>query len=259
MPGSLESRKQIPALRSSRAFWKSWMMSQNLSNTHQKAFQKLKQKETCAGNLLRPIRGPEWTGFSGDQRNIATLRVSSTVQFFQMFWRLPCFAARPFSQNTSRASSCFGFTWLSRTSWRTQTTQDLWRDLWPCQLELVGDVVKSESLQRFCSCHAHSQGSFLLISTVPSPRSTLGSQHSNTQNLYTMPMNRHERSCPESLQAIGWIYESPRHTHTQVYYTITEALLSGQTKPSCKGIFQHLALSLGLYRPGTPAEFQDSA
>ena len=257
MPGSLESRKQIPALRSSRAFWKSWMMSQNLSNTHQKAFQKLKQKETCAGNLLRPVRGPEWTGFSGDQRNIATLRVSSTVQFFQMFWRLPCFAARPFSQNTSRASSCFGFTWLSRTSWRTQTTQDLWRDLWPCQLELVGDVVKSESLQRFCSCHAHSQGSFLLISTVPSPRSTLRSQHSNTQNLQCLWIDMND-PVQNLFKQLG---ESTNHpgTHTQVYYTITEALLSGQTKPSCKGIFQHLALSLGLYRPGTPAEFQDSA
>lgn len=56
-----------------------------------------------------------------------------TVQFFQMFWRWPCFAVQPFSQSTSRATSSFGFAWLGRSGWRTQTTQDLW----PCHLELV--------------------------------------------------------------------------------------------------------------------------
>ena len=171
-----------------------------------------------------------------------------TVQFFQIFWRWPCFAVRPFSQSTSRVTSSFGFAWLGRSGWRTQTTQDLWQDLWPCQLEMV--VLRD--LQGFC-CHAHRRS--FLLSTAPSPRSTLGSRHSNTQNLQCL---WHQRSCPISLQAIGWIYESPRHPNKRTT-TPLRHYPSGQTKPSCKGIFQHLALSLGLYQPGPPAEFQDSA
>lgn len=57
----------------------------------------------------------------------------------------------------------------------------------------------------------------------------------------------------------NWLNLRVTQTPKQTHYNTTEALQSGQTKPSCKGIFQHLALSLGLYRPGPPAEFQDSA
>ena len=142
-----------------------------------KGFPKTQTKRNM-GNLLRPVHGPVTTGFSGDQKEIATLRVSSTdCPILSDILDLPKHLQGHIQLWLHMARSL----WLKDSNYTRLMARLM--ALWPCQLALVlwCSLWNLRDLQRFCSCHAHRRS--FLLSTAPSPRSTLGSQHSNTQNL----------------------------------------------------------------------------